>query len=145
MLKYQNEVKRIVAIAHRFVLGDSEDQIEKDIDLVLIQFAQQLGANVIDLETDFETWWQSYPRKIGKNAAKKSFTKAVKDVMKTNKICQNDAVDFLKSKAEIYAKYIGSDKQFCKHASTWLNAGCYFDEDQEYQKEPEVKEGYKFL
>ena len=145
MLKYDREVKQIIAIATRFSLGDSQDKIEKDIDLVLLNFARQLGANVIGLETEFNGFWMECPRKVGKTAAKKSFEKAIRDVMRVNKVCQNDAVLFLKKKIIEYGKQFSADKTYCKHPSTWLNQGCYWDEHPSVDEANKGLQGYSFL
>ena len=62
--------------------------------------------------TYFEETWENYPRKVGKGAAKKAWSKALS---KINDLALRDAA----------FKYIDSvrdkDKQYIPHFATWLN------------------------
>jgi hypothetical protein len=69
--------------------------------------------------TDFDTFWASYPRKIGKEAARKAFVKAI---TKTTVGKIMDGVEQLR------LEVAGKDPQFTPHAATWLNAGRWDDE-----------------
>src|SRR3990167_3618163 len=66
---------------------------------------------------DFDEFWAVYPRKIGKGGARKSHRNALK---------RATAVEILAG-AKRYAA-TKPDPQFTKHASTWLNADCWLDE-----------------
>ena len=71
-----------------------------------------------DKNLAFEAFWVKYPRKVGKQAAKKRFLKIKPE--KYEKI--NDALDaYIKTKQ-------WQDKQFIPHASTWLNQERYEDD-----------------
>lgn len=83
--------------------------------------------------TDFESFWQSYPRRIGKGSARTAFTRAIKLA----------PVDEIIAAAKEYAAHCdatGVEKQFIPHASTWLN-GERWDDDLEL----EVKESIKTM
>lgn len=67
----------------------------------------------------FDSFWASYPRKIGKEAARKAFTKAL---TKTTAEKIMDGVERLR------IEVAGKDQQFTPHAATWLNAGRWDDE-----------------
>ena len=69
----------------------------------------------------FEAFWESYPRKVGKIAAEKSYMKAVK---------QHGAATILSG----LSRYKTSlpEKQFIPHPSTWLNQGRYLDPSDEH-------------
>ena len=82
---------------------------------------------------EFESFWQSYPRRIGKGAARTAFTRAIKLA----------PVDEIIAAAKEYAAHCdatGTEKQFIPHASTWLN-GERWDDDLEL----EVKEFIKTM
>lgn len=78
-------------------------------------------ARAAAVAADFESWWELYPRKVGKAAAAKAYAKARRDV---------DAlvlVDGLANAAQVW-KATQTEPQFIPHASTWLNAGRWADE-----------------
>lgn len=68
---------------------------------------------------EFDSFWASYPRKIGKEAARKAFVKAIK---KTTAGKIMDGVEQLR------LEVAGKDQQYTPHAATWLNAGRWDDE-----------------
>lgn len=72
--------------------------------------------------SQFDTFWASYPRKVGALAAKKAWEKACK--MKNRPTLQEvlDAIK-LQSQTEQW-----QDKRFIPHPSTWLNQGRWMDE-----------------
>ena len=74
--------------------------------------------------TDFGTFWEAYPRKVGKLAAKRAWDKALRE----------DTPDAIINGLETQLSTLRStDKQFIPHPSTWLNQGRWMDET-----EPEV-------
>lgn len=75
--------------------------------------------NTKDIYTKyFELFWKSYPRKIGKFAAAKSFKKEIKNIDK----------NLLIEKARMFADQMQStEEQFIPHAATWLNQRRYED------------------
>jgi DNA-binding transcriptional regulator YhcF (GntR family) len=67
---------------------------------------------------DFEMFWKSYPRKIGKYAAAKSFQKE----------CKNVQSKILIEKAKLFSVNCKNTEEcFIPHASTWLNQRRYED------------------
>lgn len=72
-----------------------------------------------EIEISFEEFWNVYPRKAGKEAARKAFVKAF----------QADGEDVLAG-ATRYANdpYLPQDKNFIPHPATWLNAGRWSDD-----------------
>jgi len=75
------------------------------------------GANV----EGFEAWWQGYPRKVGKDDALKAWAKALALA----------SVEELTAGRDRYAADCatrGTEEQFIKHASRWLNGKCWLDE-----------------
>ena len=68
--------------------------------------------------SEFEMFWKSYPRKIGKYAAAKSFKKE----------CKNTQSKILIEKAKLFSVHCkGTEECFIPHASTWLNQRRYED------------------
>lgn len=74
-----------------------------------------------DIAQSFDTFWASYPRKVGKGQARKAFAAAVKkaDV-------ENILAGLEKYKAQVSSESI----EFVAHPSTWLN-GERWDDDYE--------------
>lgn len=68
---------------------------------------------------EFDTFWASYPRKIGKEAARKAFVKA---------ITKTTAGKIMEGVEQLRIEVAGKDQQFTPHAATWLNAGRWDDE-----------------
>lgn len=70
----------------------------------------------------FETFWKSYPKKVGKDAARKAFAKRKPDDKLLGDILK--AIEVQKT-TEDWRK---SDGQFIPHPATWLNQGRWMDE-----------------
>lgn len=66
----------------------------------------------------FDEFWDAYPRKAGKGAAKTAFEKA----------CSKVDADILIAAAEAYKRDPNRDQAFTAHASTWLNQERWDDE-----------------
>lgn len=82
---------------------------------------------------DFETFWNCYPRKIGKKAARKAWQKA------TDKPCLAALLEALdqQKRSEQWLKEGG---QFIPHPTTWLNQGRWDDVVQ--AKKPSLMEQF---
>lgn len=68
---------------------------------------------------EFDQFWIQYPRKVGKEAARKAFIKAM---TKTTTAKIMSAVEDLR------IRVAGKDQQFTPHPATWLNEGRWDDE-----------------
>lgn len=68
---------------------------------------------------EFETFWKSYPRKVGKTAAQKAFAKALK---------LTELETILLGVEALRAEVAGKDPKFTPHPSSWLSAGRWEDE-----------------
>lgn len=80
---------------------------------------QPITNNHIDISSDFETFWQEYPKKVGKEAARKSWNKIrpnLQDVLKT--------LAWQKQSKQWFEK----GGQFIPNASTYLNQHRFLDE-----------------
>lgn len=64
------------------------------------------------IQSDFQLFWEVYPRKVGRGAAQKAFVKALKIA----------SISQILSGAKNYAKNDNlPEMQFIPHAATWLN------------------------
>jgi hypothetical protein len=61
-------------------------------------------------KTSFDSWWEGYPEKVGKGAARKAFERALKKT----------SLDQLTVGLERYKQYKPVDRSWCNPA-TWLN------------------------
>lgn len=68
----------------------------------------------------FDRFWQIYPRKVAKEAARKSFEK----VLTAGKVTFDDLLTVV----ERFRADPGCDPEFIPHPTTWLNQGRYLDE-----------------
>ena len=66
----------------------------------------------------FDEWWQVYPRKIGKEAARKAYERAIR---------KTTATELLRG-ARVYRDDPTREDAYTAHPSTWLNAGRWQDE-----------------
>lgn len=109
---------------------------EGDSNITQLDFSKRREANYTTtsgaksahpLDTPFFlAFWQAYPRRIGKGAARAAFLKAEK-IADPNYIVQA---------ALTYARYVvdeGIEQQFIPHAATWLN-GERWEDDLESEK-----------
>jgi hypothetical protein len=68
----------------------------------------------------FARFWQAYPRRVAKDAAKRAFAAAIK---------RGADAETLIAGARRYAiERQGQDHKYTKHPATWLNGGCWQDE-----------------
>lgn len=64
----------------------------------------------------FDDFWAAYPKKVGKDAARRAWAKAVR---------RDDPAKIV----DVVRRYpFRPDKQFVKDPATWLNAGCWTDD-----------------
>lgn len=72
-----------------------------------------------ETETAFENFWQTYPRKTGKAAAKRAFVKALATTAR---------LEIMSGVHRLAADPNLPPKQFIPHPATWLNEGRWDDE-----------------
>lgn len=70
---------------------------------------------------DFETWWETYPRKVGKDAAAKAYAKAHKSTG------PETLAAGLANACQVW-KATNTEARFIPHPATWLNQGRWADE-----------------
>ena len=67
----------------------------------------------------FDRFWDAYPRREGKKGAREKFAKALRDGVDPERII---------AAAAAYRDLPGREQRYTKHATTWLNNGCWDDE-----------------
>ena len=81
-------------------------------------------------DSEFDTFWSYYPKKVDKGAAIRAFRKAVKD----------EAVAIIIEGAQRYADDPNlPDKQFIKNPATWLNAEAWNNGPLPQRKKTDAK------
>lgn len=72
---------------------------------------------------DFETWWETYPHKVGKAAAAKAYEKA-------RRTAGVDADTLMAGLSNATAVWVAErrERQFIPHPATWLNQGRWDDD-----------------
>ena len=94
------------------------------------------------IESEFNTWYLAYPRRIGKGQARKAYTGARK---KADPSALHDAALAFASRC----KTTGTDPKFIPHPSTWLNGERWLDQAEpdhddswdRYRYDPDTLEG----
>lgn len=69
-------------------------------------------------QTEFDLWWEHYPRKVSKGAARKAFPHARRKA----------PLDVLIAGASAYADDPTRTTRFTKHPAKWLNDECWNDD-----------------
>lgn len=83
-------------------------------------FQKKRDANASSSPDGFDDFWEAFPRKVEKKAAKARYDRAVKGGVPPERILEA---------ARRYAKSETVLRGFSKHPTTWLNAGCWDDEE----------------
>jgi biotin operon repressor len=79
---------------------------------------EELSKKNLDINNEFEIFWNIYPRKIAKKAAELAFARAAK----------HTPVAIILSGAGRYAKDPNRVEAYTAHAATWLNAHRWLDD-----------------
>src|SRR5699024_2327767 len=85
-------------------------------------------SNTPSNEGAFDEFWNVYPRKVAKKAARKKFDAAVKGGVDPSEIV-SAAEDYAKAKA-------GEPQKYIAYPTTWLNQGRWEDEVEEPEPKP---------
>jgi hypothetical protein len=90
----------------------------------------------------FLEWWDSYPRKQGKQAAFIAWKKAGKQVKGDRGVTSLEAAAHMLDRVRAYAAAkAGCDLQFIPHPATWLNQARYDDDPTVWEREKTVGDG----
>lgn len=82
----------------------------------------QISPSTVPVEDPFDRFWQHYPRKVSKVAARRKWATITKGVVDPEAIIAG---------AEAFAAFVkaeGTEPRFIKHPDVWLNKGCWEDE-----------------
>jgi hypothetical protein len=82
------------------------------------QTSSETPSTALAVPSEFDRWWSVYPRKVGKEAARKAYAKARKIA----------SADDLGRGAVRFRDDQTRDPAFTPHPSTWLNEGRWQDE-----------------
>ena len=74
---------------------------------------------------DFERFYAFYPRKVGKRAAMKAWTKMDAED-------RNAAIEMAEAFGDAMAHVLPANRCFIPHPSTWLNQGRWDDDPSEW-------------
>lgn len=83
---------------------------------------KQKKPDLKELEKDFEEVWKAYPKKQGKEAAKKAYIKARKAGTSHLEIVAG------LTKYKLFIQANRTENRYIKHGSTWFNQQCWNDE-----------------
>ena len=86
------------------------------------------GANAQNAH--FSEFWKAYPRRVGKDRAAKAWSKAVKRIGGD----KSEAIARILEAATAFAQSPVGKGEFCPHPSSWLNAGQYDDDREQWQR-----------
>jgi hypothetical protein len=86
-------------------------------------FKNAASRNPSGSNSDFETFWQTYPKKVGRLQAEKKYN----EIIKSKKA---SAADLLGGAGRYAAERARQDHQYTKHPITWLIGGHWTDEPQ---------------
>lgn len=94
------------------------------------------SAHVVDLVADsFQTWWQNYPRRVGKKAARISYDRIVRNQIAT-------AEELLAGARRYAAERANENPRYTKHPAAWLDDERWTDEPlQPFRQMTSVSEG----
>lgn len=87
-------------------------------------------ARASEVVADFAAWWEAYPRKVAKEAARKAYAAAVGRIMGDDHQDRGAAVAKLLEAVGAFAdsKQGRGELKFIPYPATWLNAGRYDDQ-----------------
>lgn len=84
-------------------------------------------------DTDFDKFFEAYPRKVSKGTARKAWAKAVKI---------SDAPTLIAAAQRYASERHGEDTRFTKHPASWLNAESWNDEPKAVPSREAVPIGF---
>ena len=102
------------------------------------------AADPLPPDTDFDLFWKAYPKKVGKEAARKSWKK-----LKIGKALADQIIKAVEDNARNNPQWKRENGRFIPNPSTWLNQGRWEDEfkaepvatSQTPQERPTPKQG----
>jgi hypothetical protein len=74
-----------------------------------------------DITTEFENWWQQYPKKVDKGDARRAYLAVIRKKQATS-------ADLLAGALRYAAERNGQEPRYTKNPAKWLNAGSWANE-----------------
>lgn len=108
--------------ARRSAIASTRCALDRDIDREIDKeppISPLRGITPNGVDSDFEAFWKSYPRKIAKAAARLKYRKARK---------KTDAQAILTGLQRAIASWAGKEPEYIPHAATWLNQERWLDD-----------------
>jgi hypothetical protein len=111
----------------------STEQAYKELSLKeLSKSSVRTHTPAIEDDREFESWYVHYPRKVGKQAARKAFAGAWRLIQ-----ARDPPANTLAWLIEITKHFAGTNTgragRYCPHPATWLNQARYDDDPKEWQ------------
>ena len=88
---------------------------------------------------DFDRWWLVYPKKSGKEAARKAYGAAIKRLKADGQTAKIAQQTLLKT-VTCYADSPKAKSQYCWNPATWLNQGHWEDDPMVWQRGDDQKD-----
>ena len=85
-------------------------------------------------EDAFAVWWAHYPRKVGKQAARRAYIQARRRITQETGCTPAEARRRLLEAVQLFARTPKATGPYCPHAATWLNQGRYEDDPAEWRR-----------
>lgn len=104
------------------IRNPSQTPDSKEISEPTVPHPKPDGSGLLRFPPGFDSFWQAYPRKVGKDAAAKAFAKRRPDAALLAAMLA--AVERQKASAD----WRRDGGQYIPHPSTWLNEGRWMDE-----------------
>jgi len=76
--------------------------------------------------TPFDIWWAEYPRKVSKIPARLAYIKAISSVS------HEELLSAIKAYRAATNDWKPEDRRFIPYPASWLNAGCWDDDQAEW-------------
>ncbi len=92
-------------------------------------------------DRSFDEWWSRYPRKVGKQAARRAYVRARQRIRKEADCTPAEARRVLLEAVTRFASSGLAKTEFCPHPTTWLNQGRWEDDPAEWERSGEASAG----
>lgn len=105
--------------------SETDEQLSKPLSL-----KEEKKDQEHKIEQFFDQFWEAYPRKVGKQQARKKFTSLLKEVFKKGTVERTLAN--LEAHLQKYLSSVqGADPKYIKHPATWLNSEDFTESPEE--------------
>jgi len=91
--------------------------------------SQAKPSQVSPVDSGFESWFSSYPRRVNKKTAKKAYEKAIKEISIENDMNTEIAISHMQTLTDERMPDLKARQvEFIPHPASWLNAGGYMND-----------------